>query len=79
MKRKLYVVTMYRWGDRELHSYVEGVFTKKLRAMKAGECETQNRGGKYYPEVLEYSENEIGGGKDIVPLKKNPIMMDPKK
>ena len=36
-KGKLYIVTMYRWGDRSDHSYVLGVFRKKHRAIKAGE------------------------------------------
>jgi hypothetical protein len=52
-KGKLYVVTMYRWGDREKHSYVLGVFSKKHRAIQEGDAETEWRGGKYYPEVLE--------------------------
>ena len=36
---KVYVVTMYRGGDREKHSYVCAVFTNKERAKKWGEDE----------------------------------------
>jgi len=50
----VFVVTMYRWGDRENHSYVLGVFTTKENAEKAGEAERQYRGGsKYFYECLE--------------------------
>ena len=53
----LYVVTMYRWGDRDAHSYVLGVYTKKNAAIKAAELDTEYRGGKYAPEVLEVRPN----------------------
>lgn len=48
-----YVVTAYRFGDHECHSYVVGVFLKKLAAMKAAEKEEEYRGGKYSCEILE--------------------------
>lgn len=51
--KKVYVVTMYRWGCVEMHSYVLGVFTTKTKAEKAGEREQEDRGGKYCPLVLE--------------------------
>lgn len=51
---KAYVVTMYRFGDRESHSYVEGVYSKKYAAMKAGEEEREYRGGKYEPAIKEF-------------------------
>ena len=51
---KIYVVTMYRWGERENHSYVHSVHGKKQAAIDAAKEEEENRGGsKYYPEVLE--------------------------
>jgi len=54
MRTKVYVVTMYRWRDRENHSYVLGVYTTREKAVKAGEREREYRGGnKYYPECLE--------------------------
>ena len=62
MRKIAYVVTMYRWGDRDNHSYVVGVFTKKNLAIKYAEKEKENRGGtKYYPEVLEMQLDEYEG------------------
>ena len=62
-KNKIYVVTMYRWGSHEHHSYVVYAGLSKSGAMKAGEEERLYRGGnKYYPEILEVtpdSEKEI--------------------
>lgn len=52
---KVYVVTMYRWGNRERHSYVHGVYQSKETAVNKGEEEQVNRGhNKYLPEVLEF-------------------------
>jgi len=53
MANKLYIVTMYRWGNRENHSYFLGVFTDKEKAIEAGESHSEFRGGKYAPEILE--------------------------
>lgn len=54
MKKSVYCVTMYRWGDRESHSYVLGIFSTKTKAEKAAKNEQAYRGGnKYYPECLE--------------------------
>lgn len=53
-KRIVYVVTMYRFGDREKHSYVTGVYSKKQGAINAGEMEEVIRGGKYKPDITEW-------------------------
>ena len=54
----IYVVTMYRYGDREKHSYDLGVWDDKEQAIKEAEEEQDFRGGnKYYPEVLEFVLN----------------------
>lgn len=80
MKKCCYVVTMYRWGDRECHSYVLGVYTTKTKAEKAAMKEQEYRGGtKYYPECLEIPF-DIGIGyiervKTIIPLIHNPLMI----
>lgn len=50
----VYVVTMYRYGDREKHSYVTGVFSDKAQAIKWGVDEEIFRGGKYKPEVVGF-------------------------
>lgn len=63
MKRNIYTVHAYRWGDRGLHSYSIGVYTKKHAALKAAEEEEEWRGGKYECEVLEWlpdGKNEDG-------------------
>ena len=56
----LYVVTMYRFADREKHSYVLGVFDDEMLALKEAEKEQIYRGGnKYYPEVIKYELNGL--------------------
>ena len=70
MKNKIYVVSMYRWGDRESHSYVQGVYTKKSLAIKLAEEERVYRGGnKYYPEVLEFNTNTPKSSEDAATYK----------
>ena len=63
---KLIVATMYRYGDRELHSYVLGAYSSLDQAMNEGEKERQHRGNKYepgYKEVIINKLKEIKGGK----------------
>ena len=48
----VYVVTAYRWGDRERHSYVVGVYSTEGAARRAAEAEEGQRGGKYECEIL---------------------------
>ena len=50
----VFVTTMYRYGDREKHSYVLGVWSSSGVAMQAGQTEALWRGGKYEPEVTEW-------------------------
>ena len=57
MKNKIYTVTAYRWGTRDEHSYSQGVFNKKTKALKEAEDHKTYRGGKYECEVLEWSMN----------------------
>lgn len=45
--KNYYVVTAYRWGDRNNHSYVIGVFGGKAKAIKAADAHAEYRGGKY--------------------------------
>ena len=77
MKKMLYAVTMYRWGDRECHSYLLGVYSTKAKAEKAGQKEKEYRGGsKYYPECIEVPlDAEYGSGfKTIIALEHNHYM-----
>lgn len=55
---KLYVVKMNRWGDTELHSYIEGVYSTKIAAEIAGKLNQEYRANKYEPEILEFPLNE---------------------
>lgn len=54
----VYVVTMYRYSDREKHSYVYGVFSDKELAQRSGYDEEFTRGGKYKAEVTTWIINE---------------------
>jgi len=49
----LYVVEALRWGDREKHSYIVGVFSNMELALAAAEYEAGYRGGKYECVVVE--------------------------
>lgn len=56
----VYVVTAYRWGQRNAHSYVVGAFTNKTAAIECAEAHVDYRGGKYGCEVvnaLEWTED----------------------
>ena len=55
----LFVVTMYRWGDPEQHSYVIGAFTSRLRAEYAIKDEREYRGGKYEGSIRELVLDEM--------------------
>jgi hypothetical protein len=55
---RIYIVTAYRWGDREEHSYVVGVFDNEETAIKQAKLETEFRGGKYECEVRSMELNE---------------------
>lgn len=55
---RVWVVEMLRWGDRESHSYVIGVYSSRVAAVHAGKDEREHRGGKYEPEIQEF---EVSG------------------
>ncbi len=55
MKPEVYTVHAHRWGNRDNHSYIVGVYPDKEQAIKAAEDEEQHRGGKYSCEVTEWS------------------------
>lgn len=57
MKNLIYTVHAYRYGDRELHSYSVGAYSKKHAALKCAEAESEWRGGKYECEVIEWIAN----------------------
>ncbi len=49
----VYVATMYRYGEKENHNYIIGVYTTRNIAIHNGNAEILWRGFKYYPEVVE--------------------------
>jgi len=50
----MYVVTMYRGGDHEKHSYPVGVYTTYEAAKIAGRQEESWRGGKYKADIVPF-------------------------
>lgn len=54
-KNKIYVVTMYRFALKENHSYLIYAGFSKSKAIDKGLEEEKYRGGKYSPEVVEYT------------------------
>ena len=63
----LYVVEMLRYGNRENHSYILGVFDKKHSAQCAGEAEKTFRGCKYEPAIMTCVLNADMTMDNIVP------------
>ena len=61
----VYTVIMYRWGDRERHSYLLGVFDTEEQAIDEGERECAWRGNKYKPFIAKV---EINAVKKRVPI-----------
>lgn len=51
-----YVVTAYRWGQRNAHSYVVGAFADLNRAIRCAMEHVDYSGGKYACEVVEAGE-----------------------
>lgn len=62
MTKAIYIVTAYRWGDREQHSYNLGVFTHKSKAISCADSHAQWRGGKYACVVEVCALNKFDNG-----------------
>ena len=54
---KIYSVTAYRWGNRENHSYIVGLYDNLSTATCVAKAEEYDRGGKYECEVLAHKVN----------------------
>lgn len=54
LDNKVYTVHAYRFGDREKHSYIVGVYSSAKKALKEAELEECYRAGKYICEVIEW-------------------------
>lgn len=50
----IYIVTMYRFGHRQGHSYVLVVTQNKDTAIAHANSEEHDRGGKYAAEIVGY-------------------------
>ena len=50
---RIFVVTMYRWGSTENHSYLLGTFRSLDHAIDQANNEIESRGGKY--EAVVYN------------------------
>lgn len=71
---KIHIVTAYRWGDHENHSYIVGAYSNKVKAIRAASTEEDYRGGKYTCEVVEViidREGWIRRSKGIPKLKRS--------
>lgn len=55
---KLYVVHMYRWGDEENHSYIEGVYDTMEKAVEAEKHEREWRANKYEGKIWVHPLNK---------------------
>ena len=51
----VFSVTMYRWGSREYHSYILGVYSSFMLAEVMADDEKSNRGGKYGYEIMRHT------------------------
>lgn len=67
-KEKIYIVTAFRYGKRDNHSYISGVFSKKQQAIKDASEEADYRGGKYSCQVEQVILNEAGRDKFLKPI-----------
>ncbi len=66
MEKYVFCVTAYRFGNKESHSYVVGVYEKEKEAIKFAEEERKYRGGKYECEVIKIEMESYRSYKIIV-------------
>ena len=62
---KIYIVTAYRWGNSEMHSYVLGAFDTISEAMLIANSHCDYRGGKYACVVDECLLNHFENGDEL--------------
>ena len=53
-----YIVEALRWGERENHSYILGLYSDLERAKQAADEHTEYRGGKYQCVVHQCSMDQ---------------------
>jgi hypothetical protein len=54
---KVYIITSYRWGERDNHSYNVGILTNKEKSIKLAKKHAEVRGIKYECVVEEWYLN----------------------
>ena len=59
---------MYRFGEKENHSYVKYAGFSKSKAIQAGKAEQDYRGQKYSPEVVEFISDDSKNTKIVLKL-----------
>jgi hypothetical protein len=55
---QVFVVEMLRWGERELHSYVAGIYSTLEEAEAAAQEAEEDRGGKYVAEIAAFTVDQ---------------------
>lgn len=69
----IYVVTGYRWGLRDDHSYVVAVDPDFDKATQLAREELEYRGGKYAMEITRHQIGErCGGDNPVVAYMESP-------
>jgi len=66
---QVFVVEMLRWGERELHSYVAGVYPSLAEAEAAALVAEEDRSGKYEAEIAAFTLGQ--GRQEIKVLKRS--------
>ena len=61
MEEHVFIVTMYRWGNRANHHYILLITRSEISAREAALEEEMQRGGKYESEILEVPMEQLCG------------------
>lgn len=64
----MYIVEALRWGDRENHSYVVGVFSTLENAKLAALAEEMWRGGNKYECIIDWYDVDYSDDYDPADL-----------
>jgi hypothetical protein len=79
MEGKIYIVTAYKFGERNNHSYNLGVFNKKNAAQKAADEHCDYRGRKYSCQVEQCELNTFsnsGKHTKVIYTSKSDVVFD---
>ena len=68
MNQSVFTVLACRWGSKDTHSYVVGVYADEAQALRIADEHETYRGGKYECEVCKWALGEENDdGKPIMP------------